>query len=546
MQSASKNGKRALSVLLSVLMVFSVWAGVISPTIADAATAGNYYVKITWQVTNEGSSHGPYSGYSNFSDSSNSNNCSGISLFYKANNGTGDEYEVYWDVGYKSPPVGGTYVSAENVGSHYVDDSEGTDYYLTATISGFPTSIYACIDYNAVLYSTICAYKITKIEVGSSSSSTLTTIWAGTLAVSSRANSYIASATGNTTSGSVTLGGSTDQTCSTTTPNWVKPKVNSVTWTNTSLSTTVPSDSSTNTVTTKTATIYDQYGVTWYQAPYYYLSETDSPGTGTAITGVTANSTTSTRADTGTISVTNDANEWVLDGGSYYRYVYVTAMASSTVYSETTTPVKITNYNVKATFVNEGTTLKTQSVYYGYGATAPTGTYTKESDADNHYTFNGWDTDYTCLKEDTTITAAYTPEAHSFDYEVTTKPTCTTAGTGTYTCSVCGYSYEEEIPATGHTWDEGVITTEATCEDEGVITYTCTACGDTKTETIEALGHNYSTEWTVDTEATCTTEGSMSHHCTRCDAITDVTVIPATGHTWDEGVITTEATCEDE
>lgn len=64
------------------------------------------------------------------------------------------------------------------------------------------------------------------------------------------------------------------------------------------------------------------------------------------------------------------------------------------------------------------------------------------------------------------------------------------AGVKVYTCTVCGDTKKEEIPATGHVWDEGKVTTEATTEAEGVKTYTCTICGDTKTEAIPKLDDN--------------------------------------------------------
>ncbi len=79
---------------------------------------------------------------------------------------------------------------------------------------------------------------------------------------------------------------------------------------------------------------------------------------------------------------------------------------------------------------------------------------------------------------------------------------------------------------TEHVWNDGEVQKEATCTDEGSKLYTCTVCGDTKTEVIPAAGHNYSTEWTIDKEATTTEEGSKSHHCTVCGEKTDITVIP--------------------
>ena len=58
-----------------------------------------------------------------------------------------------------------------------------------------------------------------------------------------------------------------------------------------------------------------------------------------------------------------------------------------------------------------------------------------------------------------------------------------------------------------HTWNDGQVTTAATCTENGVMTYTCTMCGDTKTEVIPATGHAYGEpvwKWTDDFKATAT------------------------------------------
>ncbi len=77
--------------------------------------------------------------------------------------------------------------------------------------------------------------------------------------------------------------------------------------------------------------------------------------------------------------------------------------------------------------------------------------------------------------------------------EVITPATCTEAGVEKFTCSnaECGFTWEAEIPATGHTNDEGVVTTAATCTEDGVITFTCTVCGSTKEGAIPATGHDF-------------------------------------------------------
>lgn len=68
------------------------------------------------------------------------------------------------------------------------------------------------------------------------------------------------------------------------------------------------------------------------------------------------------------------------------------------------------------------------------------------------------------------------------------EPTCTDKGTKAYKCEICGTTKdEEEIPAYGHKWNNGVITKQATETEEGEIKYKCWRCGETKTEKIPKL-----------------------------------------------------------
>ncbi len=96
-----------------------------------------------------------------------------------------------------------------------------------------------------------------------------------------------------------------------------------------------------------------------------------------------------------------------------------------------------------------------------------------------------------------------------------------------------------------HTYDSGVITKEPDCIGKGVKTYTCTGCGDTYTEEIPALGHDWpdEDEYTVITPATCTVQGTGRRYCKRgCGWYFEVD-IPATGHTYDNGVIIRKPSC---
>ena len=104
--------------------------------------------------------------------------------------------------------------------------------------------------------------------------------------------------------------------------------------------------------------------------------------------------------------------------------------------------------------------------------------------------------------------------------------------------STCGHDVVSGLAE--HTLNAGKITEDPTCTASGVRTFTCSVCGGTITEAVPALGHVYSEEWTIDSPATCTEDGSKSRHCTRCGSSADVSVtaIPALGHSMDEGIVT--------
>lgn len=153
---------------------------------------------------------------------------------------------------------------------------------------------------------------------------------------------------------------------------------------------------------------------------------------------------------------------------------------------------------------------------------------------------------------------------HSYDAgTVTTAATCGAAGVKTFTCTLCGATRTESVPATGvHTYNEGTVTTQATCTTAGVKTYTCTVCSATRTEEIASTGaHVYQNGQKVDdanhkltcpgcnafiTEAhswnggqvtvaaTCLAEGKMTYTCTKCTATKEQTIAKAahTMSTW--------------
>ena len=61
-------------------------------------------------------------------------------------------------------------------------------------------------------------------------------------------------------------------------------------------------------------------------------------------------------------------------------------------------------------------------------------------------------------------------------------------------CSRC----DAKDDVSPHTWDNGTITTAPTCTKAGEKTYSCTKCGATKIEPIPATGHSWKSDWTSD------------------------------------------------
>ena len=113
---------------------------------------------------------------------------------------------------------------------------------------------------------------------------------------------------------------------------------------------------------------------------------------------------------------------------------------------------------------------------------------------------------YTCSKCGSSYTESIAATGHSYS-TVVTAPTCTAAGYTTYSCSNCSYSYTgNTVAATGHNYVNGVCsgcgdgcshsytsaTTDPTCTTAGSTTYTCSKCGNGYTETIAATGHSWS------------------------------------------------------
>jgi len=147
----------------------------------------------------------------------------------------------------------------------------------------------------------------------------------------------------------------------------------------------------------------------------------------------------------------------------------------------------------------------------------------------------------------TLTTEYYTFGAHEHSYvaELTTPSTCTADGIMTYTCSVCGESYEETVIATGHT----PVTDNAVapgCEKTGLTEGShCSVCNEilVAQQEIAATGHTYEESRK---RPTCTEPGATIYTCTLCGSSYSVTDAQPLGHSYDDGVVTKAPTCYQE
>ena len=132
--------------------------------------------------------------------------------------------------------------------------------------------------------------------------------------------------------------------------------------------------------------------------------------------------------------------------------------------------------------------------------------------------------------------------AHDYQFTKTVAPTCTDGGYDLYTCSGCGATERRNLTdAAGHKWDGGTVTTAPTETTPGVRTFTCTVCDQTRTETIPATGaHDY--QFTKNVAPTCTDGGYDLYTCSGCGATERRNLTDAAGHKWDGGTVTTAPT----
>lgn len=136
-----------------------------------------------------------------------------------------------------------------------------------------------------------------------------------------------------------------------------------------------------------------------------------------------------------------------------------------------------------------------------------------------------------------------TGHTHRFVERHDLEATCESGGITSYTCADCGYSYEIQTPALGHSWYWE--STTATCLGPGVDTYRCSRCGAERHERRGPLGHDYG-ERQTDIPATCTEAGRDVRVCSRDSTHVWYFDVEPLGHDWGEWTVITPATASAE
>lgn len=140
----------------------------------------------------------------------------------------------------------------------------------------------------------------------------------------------------------------------------------------------------------------------------------------------------------------------------------------------------------------------------------------------------------------------HTGHAYS-GYVFDNNASCTSMGTESMTCALCGDRQTRDIEGTapGHRFGAYASDNNASCIADATETRTCAVCGEKQSRPIEgtALGHEWG-EYTYNNDAGCMTDGTQTRECARCgEKETENAAGTATGHSFGEYVSNNDASC---
>lgn len=264
--SKFKIAKKTLAVFLAALMVLSSWGGVTPFSLkAKAVEAGQYEVTINYQITDTcGEQSQEYTGESSFDKESGNKSRTGFSLYYKTENGTGDEYEVWWDLGYKATdkdvvtPCGQSEGSKATVSPATTNVQKKASGTAKAVLPGFPTKLFVAINNGA--FTDTLIYTINSIVV--SNGTEQTTIWQGTIYMESKRNQYYGTLYADTHKWDNNSDSYAKYTAESGNENWYSPKASTIVWDTEPEDIEISKEDGTTVSANANFHVVDQYGVT--------------------------------------------------------------------------------------------------------------------------------------------------------------------------------------------------------------------------------------------------------------------------------------------
>ena len=554
MKKTLRTGKKALSVFMAALMVMTAWV-FFAPEKAEAATAGTYYYKVTFEVSDDMDAVHLKS-----------------TLYGRGNNGTGSEVAIATrnytsDTKFRNTMniMEGTTDAGVFPTRFHVADDNGEKYGANRSLKGYwhvyvgPNSSNLTEVYlNGVLHS----YTAEKMEVGSGKGAwwywQVANFWGF-----GKANYF-----------NIDYNVHSDYL----------PYVNSIGAISGPASATMPKTGAANSTLSYSATVYDQYGVTWYSDPKFYVPISEPTSYDTAKKDVTTSGLLMSGA--GVLTIKPSAQ---VDGDEASRTVWIACVAGTDKWQKKKITLNDPKYTIKFIDPDVSSPLQSSEYYYGSMPIAPTN-YTLPTPTNaGHYVFDGWDSPISKVTEDKTYTIKFKLVPHNWSETKKIDSTCAATGKSYQKCTVCGTTREVTIEKKPHTWVKGTVHAptclddgyteyycskcsarknddvtsalghdmkevsrkEATCLQAGVINYKCSRCTETSSTVIQKVDHSFTNE-TITKKPTCTEKGHATYQCEWCGRYDEsrggsngIDLAP-TGHNWGDWVVETPATCEED
>ena len=263
-----------------------------------------------------------------------------------------------------------------------------------------------------------------------------------------------------------------------------------------------------------------------------------------------ASDSTYTAVPAGSIEI-ND-----LEPGVYYvRFAATESSLASEAVMLTVNPQPEGEKYTVTFYDAEGKVLETQEITECCAVTYKGETPVKAYTDNEHYTFVAWvdsegaPANMECIMAPVAFYPTFAAEEHSYVTETTTQPGCTTEGTLTHTCSVCGRSYTEALDVTGHS-PVAIPGAEPTCTATGLTEGSyCSVCEEILVAQTVLAPKGHTGQILPGTAPTCLASGlSDGEVCETCGVVlVQQTTLPRLGHSYqytDNGNGTHTGTCE--